>query len=175
MSRYDVSGIKVRGLNFLSILDAMQNPALTLGEKYKQYKNVDPEALYPASEFIALTDELEKKLGLIHLRKIGEKIAEMLKPQLEEKNIKDAESFLKSFVDLYNFSVIGENKGGWEIISLDPAKKTAILKKDTPFNCILEEGILKRGVKFFSKDIVVVKQTKCVRKGDEYCTYEVSW
>ena len=114
-------------------------------------------------------------MGTIHLRKIGEQIAEMLHTQLEEKNIKDAESFLKSFVDLYAFSVTGENKGGWEIISIDTSKKTAILKKDTPFNCILEEGILKRGLKFFSKDIIVVKQIECVRKGDDHCTYEVSW
>ena len=175
MSKFDLDKIQVRGLNFLSVFKAMQNPSLTLGERYKKLKNANPEALYPAEEFIEITNEIEDKLGQLHLRKIGENIAEELQTTLEERGIKTAEDFLKSFVDLYNYSVVGEEKGTWEILSLDPEKKKATLKKDTPFNCILEEGILKRGLKFFTNDIVVVKQVTCVRTGDDYCTYEVTW
>ncbi len=175
MSKFPLDKIKVRGLNFLGIINAMQNPSLTLGKNYEKYKNYDPEGLYPASEFIQLTDEIEKKLGQLHLKRIGENIAEALKPTFDENNIKTAEDFIKSFVDLYNFSVIGDEKGTWTLVSLDPKRRTAVLKKDTPFNCILEEGILKRGLKFFSRDLVVVKQTTCVRRGDDYCTFEVSW
>ncbi len=175
MKKFPVEKIKVRGLNFLSILNAMQNPSLTLGDNYTKYKTYDPESLYPAEEFISLTNEIEKRLGQLHLKKIGENIAEALKPTFDENNIHSAEDFLRSFVDLYNFSVIGEGKGTWELVSLDPTQRKAVLRKDTPFNCILEEGILRRGLKLFSKDLVVVKQTTCVRKGDDFCTFEVSW
>ena len=165
--------MKIRGLNYLGVFSALTNPNLTLGELYQKYKDVDPMEWYDADDFIKITDRIEAKLGAVNLRKIGEKIMENLYPQFEEVGIKTPDDFIKYFVNLYDISVKGDEKGKWEIIEADPKKKRYLLKKTTPFNCIMEEGILRAGLRYFKGVIPVVKQTVCVKKGDDHCEYEI--
>ena len=167
--------LKLRGFNFLGVLNSLSSPKITVGELYEKYKNVNPDDWYDADDFIEVTNLIEKKLGIINLKKIGEQISRSLTDNFENLGIKTPEDFIEQFVKLYDNSVQGNDKGKWEIIHKDIDKKIFILKKTTPFNCIMEEGILRGGLKYFDGVFPTVKQTVCVKKGDDHCEYEISY
>ncbi len=136
------------------------------------YGNIDPNKWYPMDQFTMLTDYIEKTHSPLVLSKIGKAIIPAMK---DAKIIPDMppEDFLRSLPHVYSEGNKGPNIGNWYVIKDEP--KHFILENKTLHNCQVEEGILIGGIKAFGGLFAKIDQTKCVRNGDPFCVFEITW
>jgi hypothetical protein len=62
---------------------------------------------------------------------------------------------------------------GWEILEESPGN--IIMRRTQSFNCILQEGLLQSLVQRCNVTLVSVQHISCVRDGDEFCDFGVTW
>ncbi|MHA2202258.1 MAG: hypothetical protein ACW991_01080 [Candidatus Hodarchaeales archaeon] len=161
------------GNNILAVKAQMLNPK-SIFKKIPDYSydDIKPDKWYPMKQFTLLTDKIEKTLNPAVLMKIGKRII----PGMVEAGIlpnMPPEEFIKGLPHVYLQANRGSDIGEWGFISEEP--KHIIMKNSTLHNCYLEEGIVKGGVEAFGGKFPRVKQTSCVKNGDEFCTFNISW
>ena len=61
----------------------------------------------------------------------------------------------------------------WEILEAKEGNIT--IRRTQTFNCILQEGLLKSLIRRAGVEVPQAEHIACVRKGAEFCDYEVTW
>ena len=74
---------------------------------------------------------------------------------------------------VYHQANRGSEIGDWSVIKKEP--KHIIMNNSTMHNCHLEEGILLGGISAFGGMAPRIVQTTCVKKGDPFCTFDITW
>ena len=106
------------------------------------------------------------------LRGIGRNIL----PELVKANVvtfPDPMTFLNALPKVYTSANRGTAIGQWEV--QDVLDKSAVLVNSTMHNCSLEEGILMGGIEAFGGKFPKIKQSKCIKNGDDKCIFEITW
>ncbi|NHI94540.1 MAG: hypothetical protein EAX96_18765 [Candidatus Lokiarchaeota archaeon] len=162
-----------RGTNIIAVKTKIVNPGMIF-DKIKEYSydNLDPGKWYPMKQFTLLTDYIEKYLSATVLKNIGSGIV----PEMKNAGILPnmaPEDFLKSLQKIYLEANRGVNIGQWKVAKEEP--NHIILENTTMHNCILEEGVILGGIKVFGARYMKVTQSKCVKKGDNMCLFDIVW
>ena len=161
------------GNNILAVKAQMLNPQMIFKKiSDYSYDDIKPDKRYPMKQFTLLTDKIEEILNPVVLVKIGKRIS----PGMVEAGIlpnMPPEDFIKGLPQVYLQANRGPDIGEWEFISEEPNR--IIMKNTTLHNCYLEEGLIIGGVEAFGGKYTRIKQTTCVKNGNDYCTFDITW
>ncbi len=136
-----------------------------------------PDDWVPISAYNRLCEWVEQRVGSVSIQRAGEAIAaraygHMLREGgLGERPapgevLREAERFARV--------LIHDPKGrGWQV--LEERGFEAVVRRTQTFNCTLQEGVLRALLEQAGFASVLVEQARCVRRGDPYCDYRVSW
>ncbi|NHI94873.1 MAG: hypothetical protein EAX96_20460 [Candidatus Lokiarchaeota archaeon] len=162
-----------RGTNIIAVKTKIVNPKMIFDKiKEYSYNNLDPNKWYPMKQFTMLTDYIEKYLSGTVLKNIGSAIIPEMKnagilPQLTPLD------FLKALPQIYLEGSRGNNIGQWKLIKEE--ENHVIIENSTMHNCILEEGVIMGGLKAYGARYMKVTQSKCMKKGDNVCKFDIVW
>jgi hypothetical protein len=159
------------GSDILSVLNAVHFPEAVLGEDVvKKLNTIDPEGWYPIQDLLELMDTLEQRLGVGGLTKMGR---HLFKLSHEAKLLEVASSgrdIVYGFNGLYHYANRGEGIGGWKVLRFEDG--LAVMEKNTPHHCAMEEGIMVAA--FGALNIPTsIKQERCLRRGDGVCQFKL--
>ncbi len=161
------------GTNIVSVKTQMLNPDIIFKKITKySYDNISAIKWYPMEQFTLLTDHIEKEFSPNVIRKIGKAII----PEMKKAGVlpeMSPELFLEGLSMVYHQANRGPNIGDWSVIKKEP--KHFIMNNSTMHNCHLEEGILLGGISSFGGNAPRIVQTTCVKKGDSFCTFDITW
>ncbi|WP_371803107.1 hypothetical protein [Candidatus Lokiarchaeum ossiferum] len=137
-------------------------------------QEIDENKQYPAEKYIESLNIIEKKMGSLVLKKVGEFMMESAK---WPPNVDDLESALKSIDVAYkmNHTPNSSDKiGSYHFKKI--SDKEFEINCDNPYPCGLDLGIIV-GVaeKFNSKAYTRHKEGDCRAKGKKSCVYSIKF
>jgi hypothetical protein len=150
-----------------SLLDAVLLPDQLLGTTdAAELRSLQPDLWYPVDAQIERVKRLHALLGDASLRKVGWSVFALNHEADVRRLHPSVRALLGSFDTLYKAVNRGPGIGGWQVTRFAPGE--ARLVKTTPFDCVMEEGILEAA--FRSLHIpVVIRQEVCRRDGGAHC------
>lgn len=162
---------KTLGSDILAVLQALSMPEAILGEAdTNALRQVDPDDWYPIDWLLELMETLDARIGPGGLLKVGK----LLFRNSHEAHVRTvaccARDIIYGIDGMYRHANRGEGIGGWTVISFEPGR--AILEKNTPHHCVMEEGILMAALSAMGCP-AGVRQTSCIRRGDPICRFAI--
>jgi len=122
-------------------------------------------------------DWIEKNIGPASIRKAGTAIGSRVYDMIVSQGGLTAPSpltMLQALRHMANEVAIKDpKKRGWEI--LDSSNASVLMRRTQTFNCILQEGLLVSLVERTGVAEPDVEHVHCVRRGDEFCDYKLTW
>jgi hypothetical protein len=144
-----------------------------------EYSDLAPEGWYSAevleSIFKAIRDHSTPITANASIKLIGQKIF----PTLDQtvglpKHLKTPLDFLKYDSESFKNDHRGSDVKQRKIIEAKEGK--VILEATSPgYDCTLNEGVFAGILKMCGVDNGEVRQTKCIKKGDQVCEYLITW
>ncbi|MBK7858853.1 MAG: hypothetical protein IPJ65_09590 [Archangiaceae bacterium] len=160
------------GSDILALAKAITATDQLLGaQRAEQLRNVKPELWYPISMLLEPLDELETRLGSAIMKKIGWTLFNQSHAERFAVTAKSARDVVYGIDKMYHHANRGTDIGGWKVLDFNPG--LARLEKNTPHQCVMEEGILEEALRTL-KIPALVSQETCFRKGAPVCTYAIS-
>ena len=164
-------GHETIGSDVLALIRAVLMPEHVLGkEVVAKLRAVDADAWYPIATLLDPLDRLDKVLGESSLRKIGWTVFDLTHEKDMGRTVKSVRGIVYGIDGMYHAANRGDQIGGWRVISFEAGEAT--LEKNTPHNCIMEEGILEAGCRVAGVTPTIF-QSECVRKGDAVCRFVI--
>jgi hypothetical protein len=121
----------------------------------------DPAKPVPIATYNALCDWVEANLGTASLRRAG---------NCTNPTPSAVMHALKWAAD----TMIQDPKGrGWAIVVDEPRR--IVMRRTQTFHCLLQEGLLTGMLGHCPVLSPRVEHVKCVRRGDEFCEYSLTW
>lgn len=167
--------VEVSGISMLSVISAMGEKVKPVLEKHG-LGNIEPDKWYPIQSYLNFYKEIAESRGYsINLMKIGMMVPEKATFPPELKTIQDA--FLK-LDEAYHMNHRGGDFGHYYARIVGPRQIDVVAHN--PFPCDLDYGIvqgLARRFKPSGATVIVYHDamTECRKKGDDRCTYHVTW
>jgi hypothetical protein len=159
------------GSDILSILNAVHFPEAVLGEEVTaRLRALDPQGWYPIDEMLNLMEVLDERLGVGGLLKMGKQLFKLSHEAHFVTVVKSARDAVYGLDGMYHFANRGQGIGGWCVLHFEDG--LALMQKNTPHHCVMEEGILSAA--FSALGIPAsIKQTCCLRRGDKLCEFKI--
>ncbi|MEO7111244.1 MAG: hypothetical protein ABI183_12470 [Polyangiaceae bacterium] len=159
------------GSDITALLKAVLMPEQMLGkEVVSGLRQVEGHKWYPIAMLLDPLDRLDQLLGESSLRKIGWTLFE----QSHEKAMRAAKVSVRAITygidGMYHRANRGQDIGGWRVVTFEPGE--AVLEKNTPHNCIMEEGILEAGCRVAGV-VPTIFQSECIRNGGVVCRFVI--
>jgi len=136
-----------------------------------------PTAMVPISLYNEMCSWIETNLGSSNLRRAGELIGNRAYDQMvadpSMDSTPDPLEMMKQLVVVASNMIQDPLGRGWEILEESPGN--IVMRRTQSFNCILQEGLLQSLVQRCNVTLVSVQHISCVRNGDEFCDFGVTW
>jgi hypothetical protein len=170
-------GVEVNGETVLSIVDGMGAMKFMAMKILKEAGIIDPKPgqWYRQQAWLDAFRKISESVGANTLSQIGQKIPEnaQFPPQIDT-----IEKALAAIDVAYHMNHRGGEIGRYEYSSDGPNKATLVCTN--PYPCNFDRGIIlamarRFGPKGSSPRVVHDDAKSCRVKGDESCTYHVSW
>lgn len=159
------------GSDILAVLKVLPEPVETLGDDVVARLNaLDPTGWYPIAEFLALMETLDQKIGQHGLMSMGRALFKMSHERRAKAEAKSAADIVFGIDGMYHFANRGIDIGGWKVVGFTPGR--AVLVKNTPHHCAMEQGILDEALRLVGAP-ARVSQTECFRKGADVCRFSI--
>ncbi len=137
----------------------------------------DPTALVPIQLYNDMCSWIETELGPGSLQRAGTAIGNRAYDQMvADASLSSNPGPLEMMEQLAQVAsvMIQDPRGrGWEI--REAGEGRIVMRRTQSFNCILQEGLLQSLIKRCGVALAIVNHSSCVRKGAEFCDYEVTW
>ncbi len=170
-----MNNVRLMGAAILGITEALGSADLILKDctVYEDLKKISPTEYYPVGIYNTLVDYLEAKLNkpvILKLgRSVGRSIVDISLKPLDLKSVSDAiraiqvahESFCKPVHG--EFKIVEEHSGYIKLLNT------------TPYNCVLQEGLLIEVAGTYGGKYPKVSHVECRREGKPGCIYEIRW
>lgn len=159
------------GSDIISLVDAILMPEPILGkERCAHLRSLRPREWYPIAELLDALDHIDARLGGDSLRKIGWSIFKLSHEAEVKANCTSARDIVYGIDGMYHRANRGEGIGGWKVLEFVSGR--AVLEKNTPHHCVVEEGILEAGLLAVGVRATIV-QPACFRKGALACRFVI--
>jgi hypothetical protein len=149
------------------------------GPAFELARDLDPdhpEQLCSIDIYNDVCTWIERNIGEASIRKAGIAIGERAYKNIVAQNkMKDPTPLgIMEALKWAASTMIQDPKGrGWTILSHDD--NDIVMRRTQTFNCVLQEGLLESLVERTDVQGVDVEHVRCVRKGDEFCDYRITW
>ncbi len=166
---------KIRGEVIRAVIDGLVSPAMSLQDfpRAAEALSVQDGEFYPVKLYNELTDFLEAKYSPTVFRSLGRSIGRMLLDRFllprGVQSLHEAASLMQATHQAFalppegEFKVVAEREGYLAI------------RYTCPYNCVLQEGLFFEGARRFGGLVVHVHHSKCRRRGDDHCLFEMEY
>ncbi len=169
---------ETRGVDLLAMRAALRSmtstdsvPDRILGDTaMKRLGEVEANGWYPVDWLLQMMDSIEARIGRFGLLKVGRMLFQHASEQEPEPSLVSGREVIHGMDALYRKANRGEDIGGWSVRQFDGAR--AVLEKNTPHHCTMEEGVLAQALKSVGCPSTVL-QSECFRDGAESCVYVI--
>jgi hypothetical protein len=169
---YEGIGHVTLGSDILAVLTILRLPEQVLGtDEVSRLRAVNAADWYPIEWLLHLMDLLDKHVGHYGLIRMGRALFKMSHEERFLTVAKSARDAIFGVDAMYHFANRGKNIGGWKVCEFTPGY--AVLEKNTPHHCVMEQGLLLGALAALSCPVSVA-QDKCFRRGDDACIYTMS-
>lgn len=159
------------GSDILAVLKTLRHPREVLGETWvAKLSALKPDGWYPIATLLDLLETLDKKSGPASILQMGRELFRASHQARLTPELKSAADVIFGIDGMYHHANRGQDIGGWQVTRFGPG--VGVLRKTTPHHCALEEGILHEALHTVGADALIV-QSKCVRRGDAACEFEL--
>jgi hypothetical protein len=159
------------GSDIVALLKAVLMPEPMLGkETVARLRSVQADKWYPIATLLDPLDRLDQLLGESSLRKIGWTMFAQSHEQTTRATKVSARAIVYGIDGMYHRANRGKDIGGWRVLKFDPGE--AVLEKNTPHNCIMEEGILEAGCRVAGV-VPTIFQSECIRNRGSICRFVI--
>ena len=159
------------GSDILAVLKTLKHPKEILGVEWVERLSVlQPNDWYPIRLLLDLLDALDKRTGSAAILAMGRELFRMSHQARLTPDLKSAGDVLYGIDGMYHHANRGTDIGGWQVLRFQPG--VGVLRKTTPHHCALEEGILHEALHIVGADSLIV-QSKCMRRGEPACEFEL--
>jgi hypothetical protein len=159
------------GSDILSVLRVVSFPERTLGaELLAKVEAAKPDEWYPIDDLLQMMERIEATIGRPGLVQMGRNLFRLSHEARVKEIAKNASDIIFGLDDMYHFANRGEKIGGWKVIQFKPG--SAMMEKNTPHHCAMEEGILMEALRVVGVPAMVT-QTECFRQGAPLCIYKL--
>ncbi|MBV9946251.1 MAG: hypothetical protein JOZ69_05335 [Myxococcales bacterium] len=163
---------EARGSCILSVIQVLKFPEQVLGpEVCRRARDVDPNGWYSVELLLDLMDRLDKAVGHYGLLRLGRLLFDLCHRERVTQVARSARDILEGMDGMYRQGNRGSDIGGWTLVLFEPGY--AELRKNTPYHCVMEQGILSEALLAVGCP-GLVSQRECVRRGAEACLYTIT-
>jgi len=169
--------VEINGAAVLSVVEAMGTFRQTASNILGEHGIIAPEqgAWYSQQAWLDTFKEIGKTMGGITLRMIGEKIPEVA---LWPPDVDTVGKALASIDVAYHMNHRGGDIGHYAFEEV--GKRSGKMVCENPYPCDFDWGIIESTASKFADEGVhpIVKHDgskSCRKKGDDACTYLISW
>lgn len=160
------------GSDIIAFLKVIKLPEDVLGKEFLgRLKGVKADQWYPIETILEMGERVDAKYGSPSLVSIGWSIFKLSHEQNARKAFKSAREILYAMDAMYRTSNRGGSIGGWKVVSFDLGM--AVMEKNTPHHCSLEQGILEKALLSVGVPSQVT-QTQCFREGAATCRFMIT-
>lgn len=157
------------GSDIVALLTAVLMPEQLLGKDVVAgLRCVQVDQWYPIATLLDPLERLDRVLGQSSLRKVGWSLF----AQSHEKAVRAEKASVRAIVygidTMYHRANRGKEIGGWRVLKFEPGE--AVLEKNTPHNCVMEEGILEAGCRVAGLAPTIF-QSECIRNHGSICRF----
>ena len=124
---------------------------------------------YPVAILLDLLNHLVRRGGRASLVQMGRQLFRD-SHQKRLSTLTCAGDVLFGIDAMYRHANRGQDIGGWEVLRFGPGY--ALLRKTTPHECELEEGILCEALHTVGADALILQEA-CMQKGSKACELEL--
>lgn len=157
------------GSDVIAVMKCLTLPRQVLGEEMTtRLQQVKPDGWYPIEWLLELMETLEARVGRSALFKMGATLFRLSHEARVKEVAHSARDVIYAVDGMYHHANRGEKIGGWRVVAFQPGH--AELEKNTPHHCVMEEGILSEALRAMGAPSSV-KQSKCLRNGDDICHF----
>lgn len=147
-------------------------PEHVLGKEwFAKLERVSASGWYPIALLIEPLEMLGRRLGEDSLRKIGRTLFSISHESRVRAALTCAEDVIYGIDTMYRAANRGVDIGGWQVLEFGAGR--AVLEKTTPHYCVMEEGILEAALRTVQVS-AVIRQERCLRRGDDACHFVVT-
>lgn len=143
-------------------------------------RNFDPQRpddWAPMSDYNRLCEWVEQRVGSVSVQRGGEAISARVHAHLLGEGAfggrPSAGDLLREAERLARVLIRDPKGRGWQLLEERPFE--AFVRRTQTFNCTLQEGVLRALLEQGGFASVLVDHVRCVRRGDPFCDYRVSW
>jgi len=142
-------------------------------------RDLDPDAedeWCPIELYNEVCDWVEQNIGVASIRKAGIAIGNRAYGNIVSHGKLQAPTplgMMEALVWAASTMIEDPKNRGWEIAS--SARSSVVMKRTQTFNCMLQEGLLLSLVQRSGVVQPNVEHISCVRRGDEFCNYRLTW
>ncbi|NOK58196.1 MAG: hypothetical protein GFH27_549279n3 [Chloroflexi bacterium AL-W] len=140
-------------------------------EMRKALNDVDPNTWYHGQVLESILNEFEDQDPTLP-QEVGKNIYYTLRSQFISLGMQTPSDVITTIPLVWNLVTRGDS-GEWRTKMLGPGK--AHVELEQPYNCMFEHGGLLGALECFDATDVQLEHVKCMRRGDPYCVFEVTW
>jgi predicted hydrocarbon binding protein len=166
----------IMGAAINAVVNSLSDPSLIFKDypEYDQIKSVSNEKFYPINLYVDMTNYLEEKFNdkitFLKLGKtVGRTVIETSLSKMNLTSVKEAIHALQKAHEQFCQPV----KGEFKVIS--ETERAIILKYTAPYNCVLQEGLLREIAGEYGGKFPLVIHKECRREGKSACIFEIKY
>jgi hypothetical protein len=156
----------------LSALTGAENAAVRLlgAAASERLDRIDPDGWYPIEWLLEMMERIDERIGRFALLKLGRTLFKLSHQHRIAEVASCGRDIVYGIDGMYHHANRGNAIGGWTVLSFDA--NLAVLEKNTPHHCMMEEGILSQALSAVGSP-AVISQTQCFREGAELCRFSI--
>lgn len=159
------------GSDILAVMHTVKFPEQILGAEWvTRLRALQPSDWYPIGTLLDLLEHLVKRGGRASLVQMGRQLFRDSHQQRLTPELTSAGDVLFGIDAMYHHANRGQDIGGWQVLRFAPGQ--ALLRKNTPHHCALEEGILYEALHTVGAESLIVQPT-CMQSGAPACEFEI--
>jgi hypothetical protein len=172
------AGVTLNTGFIFDVLAEYEDSRKVLGPLFAKAAKLDPstpDATCPMDVYNDICTWIETNVGESSIRNAGRAIADRVYANISAggKNSKTPLEIVQALQWAADNMIQDPKKRGWVI--LESKENRVVVRRTQTFNCIMQEGLLVRLLELTGVVMPEVKHSRCTRRGDDYCEYEMTW
>lgn len=172
------AGVTLNSGFIFDVLREYEDSRKMLGPLFAKAQGLNPatpEVVCPMDVYNDVCTWIEKNIGESSIRNAGRAVAERVYANISSggKEPKTPLEIVEALKWAADNMIQDPKKRGWVVV--ESKDQRIVVRRTQTFNCIMQEGLLKRLVELTGVTMPSVTHDRCTRRKDEYCEYTITW